>query len=430
MGAMNLFRGAVRTLTIAFGLFCAPAMAQTPSVSIVRIQADTQTGVGYAIARGNDCLIVTARHVVYPGNKAPAASITVIDRNQFKSTGSPVFLRDDQTHDYAVIQVSVPKEFDCRSAWQDGSELSGRLDQAMTGDPTQFFIVSLDATGQKAEPGTVTAQDRSTFQLRANVRQGNSGSPVIYAGGRLAGITLSVTPQAPASAKKGVKPAPAAGNTGAVVSVLRQDFINDQVKDLVKVPGTTILFTGVFYAEVPELQTLATLAARTFFERQPKIILRQADQSNIGPDGNISNFGDAEYVFMGQIIQGSVTPKQSLSSRGKLLGRVLSRVAGLQDLGSALSAAGEAGEALKGEEGTYKIALRTQYTLYNTKTRQTFTEVGNFTGEETGTVALALGRALEKAVGESLPKLVSKAGLSQDSPTAPVTAPKVILPGQ
>ncbi|MEI9904723.1 MAG: trypsin-like peptidase domain-containing protein [Asticcacaulis sp.] len=184
--------------------------------SVVSIAADSENGVGYAIAKGTDCLIITARHVVYGGstasNASPAGTITVTDANKLSATTNTI-LQDDVTADLAVLQITPPANFTCRSAWQDGNSLAAALDTAMTDDTRKFFIVSLTADGKSSSPGTVSLVNAQTFTLQANVSRGNSGSPVVYNGNTLAGILLSTSldKKAPARGKTTAKDRRGAG---------------------------------------------------------------------------------------------------------------------------------------------------------------------------------------------------------------------------
>ncbi|MFP1130240.1 hypothetical protein [Asticcacaulis sp. W401b] len=417
----------LRIASIVAFLFCVTipqASAQVAGYSPVRIQADGRRGVGYAVQKGAECLIVTAAHVLFSDDDQ-ARKVTVTDKNQFSSVGDIKVLRSnaDRNEDFVVFSVTVPKEFDCRLPWQDGSGLAPRLDQALTDETLKFYIVSLDEGSMSSEPGVLVSQDRKTFKLRASVKQRNSGSPVVF-GGNLAGILRSTSTER-ATAAKGAKQAAA---TTSVVEIIRQDYLHDQLKDIMKNPGTVILFVGVF-SDLDYVRDIATSSARQYFEGQPKIILRPVTKDNLDASGNLAEFGDADFVFVGKVIQGDLTQKKSLASKGKAIGQILGGVGALKDLGNALNAAGQVGEAVEDPGAIFNVTLRVEYTLTNVRTGQSFTELGSYKGEEKGAMQIVLGNAMQKAVNEALPRLAAKAGLVQPAnDNALTSAPKVILP--
>jgi hypothetical protein len=398
---MRLFTSLICGLSVCLAASGLAFAQNKPTFSVVNIRADARGGVGYAVAKGSDCLIITARHVIIGANGVPASAITVTDKNAL-STRDSIVMTDDVSADLVVLKSEVPKDFDCKSVWQDGAGLDPVLEEAMTNDALKFYIISLNTEGVSSEPGTLSNKTATRFTIKANVRQGNSGSPVVYSGGNIAGILLT------ASAKTSAKGAP------GTATVLRQDYINSLIKDLVKVDGIVLAVTPVTIGgNVAGVATeLATATVRRYLETQPKLILRFSDQITFGADGKPANVGDAQFVLRGNFLQLSMVEKVSTAKKAKGLGQILGSISGMSEIGNALVKGGEAADAVSDGQKTYSFVINGDFQLYDIRQSKTYSEKAVFKGDIKGAQEIAFGEALEKATANTLPKLLANAGLA------------------
>ncbi|GEM_PF-6962969 len=206
----------------------------------VHLKADGSMGGGYTVRRGEDCFIVTARHVVV-NNGIPARSITVTGANGGVTKARMIDNAEDL--DLALLRVENANAIPCEADWQDGGSMMSTLKQS------NEAIVEITLQSQVSERKRLFfAGNAGATNLRFNpnsnldvVKRGNSGSPV-YTGDHVVGILLEVDP----STKQ--------------ATVLRQDIIHGRLKNQVLSTSDRMIVVRPIIAQNREHRQ-ATLAA-------------------------------------------------------------------------------------------------------------------------------------------------------------------------
>ena len=99
-------------------------------VSPVAIKTGSEMGSGYAVKRGNECIIITAAHVVKEAEFGTA--ISLYGDTGAAAPGAKIVFTDNAT-DLAVLRVMAPPAFNCQSSWQDGAGVQAALRDASQG---------------------------------------------------------------------------------------------------------------------------------------------------------------------------------------------------------------------------------------------------------------------------------------------------------
>lgn len=171
-----------------FGLLLAPALISTAGAEPVDIRQGDSNGSGYGFRRGDNCLVVTAGHVV----AETGTDITVTDRQGGKATGQRIYYNPSRTEDLALIELPARSVVACNDRWPDASEVAPAA--AAANAPFEVVrhypggretIVRLRAAGGTSQWHTLAFEDK----LR--IIQSDSGS-IVRSNGRFAGIVVSV----------------------------------------------------------------------------------------------------------------------------------------------------------------------------------------------------------------------------------------------
>lgn len=143
-----------------------------------------QEGSGFVVAPGT---VVTNAHVV-AGERT--TTFVVVDGREYPAT--PVFF--DPTFDLAVLHTSAPLG---RPLTLDPSTVAAGTQGAVIGYPEDGPLT----VGPAAVAEAITAQGRNiynegtvtrrVYEVDANVQPGNSGGPLVVAGGEVAGVIFS-----------------------------------------------------------------------------------------------------------------------------------------------------------------------------------------------------------------------------------------------
>jgi hypothetical protein len=152
----------------------------------VEIRQGTEIGAGYTFRHGEECLAVTARHVV----PSPVSDVTVLDRSGTSATGRRVY--DNTSYDLALVSLPKGSTIACSDTWPDVDWLK----QAKFTAHSEFeavrhypngreTLVLLRYAGGTNETLTLAPTDKLT------IRESDSGTAV-RADGRLAGIVQRV----------------------------------------------------------------------------------------------------------------------------------------------------------------------------------------------------------------------------------------------
>jgi putative serine protease PepD len=177
----------------------APPVAQRPpdslagvadrvSPSVVTVRAATKGGssIGSGFVATADGYVITNDHVV----EGATGGATVVFNDGSTASGSIV--GHDAESDIAVIKVSrpnlVPVEFGDSDAIAVGDPvLAFGSPLALANTVTAGIVSALDRTIQSGEPGG-QVRYYAAIQTDAAVNKGNSGGPLVDAGGRVVGV--------------------------------------------------------------------------------------------------------------------------------------------------------------------------------------------------------------------------------------------------
>ncbi|WP_345625422.1 S1C family serine protease [Rugosimonospora acidiphila] len=195
-----------------------------PSVVTIKVGTDSGYSLGSGFIASSDGYVITNDHVV-EGEKGQA-TVTFSD----STTVDAKVVGEDQESDVAVLKLSKsglqPVQF-------------GDSDQVAVGDPvlaigsplalantvTSGIVSSLNRTIEADEPGGPTRY-YSAIQTDAAINHGNSGGPLVDAGGRVIGMNSVIRSMA--------SDADEAGNIGLAFAIpinqakrIAQDIINN-----------------------------------------------------------------------------------------------------------------------------------------------------------------------------------------------------------
>jgi putative serine protease PepD len=157
-----------------------------PSVVTVRVAGGGAYSVGSGFVATADGYVITNDHVVTEAT----APITVVFNDG--STATANLVGQDAESDLAVIKVSVagvvPVVFGDSEALAVGDPvLAFGSPLALANTVTAGIVSALDRTIQAGEPGG-QVRYYAAIQTDAAVNQGNSGGPLVDAGGRVVGV--------------------------------------------------------------------------------------------------------------------------------------------------------------------------------------------------------------------------------------------------
>jgi hypothetical protein len=184
-----------RTALLSFVCLASAAASNAQSFDIgVRIENGENIGGGYTIARGSQCFVVTAAHVVHDEDGELASSVKLYDVNGMTRKGTP--RKESPSHDLALVEVSDPAGFACNKVWSDGSNArkeAGTSKEVFLqrhnglGDETR---IQLRYEGNDGPTGLKFGAANSRQALAAS--KGDSGWPVFSMSGELLGISERV----------------------------------------------------------------------------------------------------------------------------------------------------------------------------------------------------------------------------------------------
>jgi putative serine protease PepD len=166
--------------------FAAVAKKVLPSVVTIRVRSGGGTALGSGFIVSSDGYLVTNDHVM--AGSTGAATITFNDA----TVAAAKLVGSDPESDVAVLKLDqgnrVPVEFGDSDAVQVGDPVLAFGSPLQLANTVTFGIVSaLDRTMEADDPGGPTRY-YAAIQTDAAVNQGNSGGPLVDAGGRVIGI--------------------------------------------------------------------------------------------------------------------------------------------------------------------------------------------------------------------------------------------------
>ncbi|GAA1887434.1 hypothetical protein GCM10009687_64880 [Asanoa iriomotensis] len=162
-----------------------------PSVVTVRVASSSGTSLGSGFVVSADGYVVTNDHVVEGGG---TQTFTAVFSDG--STASAKLVGQDPESDIAVIKLArtglTPVEFGDSDAIAVGDPvLAIGSPLALANTVTSGIVSALDRTIQAGEPGGPTRY-YAAIQTDAAVNQGNSGGPLVDAGGRVVGVNAVI----------------------------------------------------------------------------------------------------------------------------------------------------------------------------------------------------------------------------------------------
>jgi putative serine protease PepD len=157
-----------------------------PSVVTIRVSGGGGLSVGSGFIVTADGFVITNDHVVTDG----PGSVTVLFADGTSASGKVV--GKDPESDLAVVKVSRgglrPVQFGDSDAIAVGDPvLAFGSPLALAGTVTSGIVSALDRTIQAGDPGG-QVRYYAAIQTDAAVNQGNSGGPLVDAGGRVIGV--------------------------------------------------------------------------------------------------------------------------------------------------------------------------------------------------------------------------------------------------
>ncbi len=384
-GRLHTLAGAVLFSVLAAGV----AHAQ---VSAVAIKTGAEMGSGYAVKRGNECIIITAAHVVKEADFGTA--ISLFDDTGASAPGAKIVFSDNAT-DLAVLRVAPPPAFNCQSSWQDGAGVQAVLRDASQGS-VQMQVLTLREGGLSDVIPVSFAGNSGPqkFRVRSSgdtIAQGQSGS-VLVSNGKVLGIVQTTA--------------------DGVTTILRQDQIHLLAKSFAQQEGTRVLLTPVVYQNAPV--DVANAATRQYMEQQKKIVSRDAPREWIDATGGLSQTGDAQYIFRGKVLALQTEQVASAISQANSAGSVARGLGGnFGDIGGLIQRGSQAANQMGAKSTNTKVTLQLELSLLEVGSGKTTTELVNHVGEfpTAGDSSAGVATEIQKSVVEGLPKLLHKAGL-------------------
>src|SRR5690606_475571 len=246
--------GCYSRLTAALVSGLLAAGAAHAQVSPVAIKTGAEMGSGYAVKRGDECIVITAAHVVKEAELGTA--ISLFDDTGAAAPGAKLVFLDNAT-DLAVLRVAAPPAFNCQASWQDGAGVQAALRDASQG-AMQMQVLTLREGGLSDIVPVSFAGNSGPqkFRVRSTgdtIAQGQSGSALV-SNGKVLGIVQSTA--------------------DGVTTILRQDQIHLLAKSFAQQEGTRVLLTPVMYQNAPV--DVANAAARQYMEQQQKVVPKEA----------------------------------------------------------------------------------------------------------------------------------------------------------
>jgi hypothetical protein len=368
------------------------AGAAHAQVSAVAIKTGAEMGSGYAVKRGNECIVITAAHVVKEAEFGTA--ISLFDDTGASAPGAKIVFSDAAT-DLAVLRVIAPPAFNCQASWQDGAGVQAALRDASQGS-VQMQVLTLREGGLSDIVPVSFAGNSGPqkFRVRSTgdtIAQGQSGS-VLVSNGKVLGIVQTTA--------------------DGVTTILRQDQINLLAKSFAQQEGTRILLTPVAYQNAPV--DVANAAARQFMEQRPKIVAKDAPREWIDATGGLSQTGDAQYIFRGKVLTLQSEQVASTVAQAGNAGSVAQGLGGnIGQIGGLLSRGSQAANQMGAKATNTKVTLQVELSLLEVGSGKTTTELVNHVGQfpTAGDSSAGVAAEIQKSVVEGLPKLLQKAGL-------------------
>jgi len=368
------------------------AGAAHAQVSPVAIKTGAEMGSGYAVKRGDECIVITAAHVVKEAELGTA--ISLFDDTGAAAPGAKLVFLDNAT-DLAVLRVAAPPAFNCQASWQDGAGVQAALRDASQG-AMQMQVLTLREGGLSDIVPVSFAGNSGPqkFRVRSTgdtIAQGQSGSALV-SNGKVLGIVQSTA--------------------DGVTTILRQDQIHLLAKSFAQQEGTRVLLTPVMYQNAPV--DVANAAARQYMEQQQKVVPKEAPREWMDAAGGLSQTGDAQYIFRGKVLVAQTEQVASAVTKADAAGSVARGLGGnLGQVGGLLSRGSQAARQMRAKSTNTKITLQVELSLTNIGSGETATELVNHVGQfpTAGDSSAGTAAEIQKAVIEGLPNLFQKAGI-------------------
>jgi hypothetical protein len=368
------------------------ASAAQAQVSPVAIRAGSEMGSGYAVKRGNECIVITAAHVVKEAEFGSAISLS--DDTGAAAPGAKIVFSDNAT-DLAVLRVAAPPAFNCQSSWQDGSGVQAALREASQGSVQMQVLTLRDGGLSDIVPVSFAGNSGpQKFRVRSTgdaIAQGQSGSALVSSG-KILGIVQTTA--------------------DGVTTILRQDQIHLLAKSFAQQEGVRVVLAPIMYQNARV--DVANAAARQFMEQEQKIVAREAPPEWLDPTGGLSQTGDAQYIFRGKVLVAQTEQVASAVTQANNAGNVARGFGGnIGQLGGLISRGSQAANQMGAKTTDTKVTLQVELSLVNVGSGQTTTELVNHVGQfpSAGDSSAGIATEIQEAVIEGLPKLLQKAGL-------------------
>jgi hypothetical protein len=375
---------------LLFGVLAAGA-AQA-QVSPVAIKTGSEMGSGYAVKRGNECIVITAAHVVKEAEFGTA--ISLFDDTGAAAPGAKIVFSDDAT-DLAVLRVAAPPAFNCQSSWQDGAGVQAALRDASQGSaPMQVLTLREGGLSDVVPVSFAGNSGPQKFRVRSTgdtIAQGQSGS-VLVSNGKVLGIVQTTA--------------------DGVTTVLRQDQIHLLAKTFAQQEGVRVVLTPIMHQNASV--DVANAAARQYMEQQQKVVARDAPREWLDQAGGLSQTGDAQYIFRGKVLVAQTEQVASTVTQAGAAGGLAQGLGGnLGQFGGLLSRGSQAASQMGAKATNTKVTLQVELSLVNISSGQTTTELVNHVGQfpAAGDSSAGMAAEIQKAVLEGLPNLFQKAGI-------------------
>ena len=374
---------------LATALTAGAAHAQ---VSPVAIKTGTEMGSGYAVKRGNECIVITAAHVVKEAEFGTA--ISLFDDTGAAAPGAKIVFSDEAT-DLAVLRVAAPPAFNCQSSWQDGAGVQAALRDASQGS-VQMQVLTLREGGLSDIVPVSFAGNSGPqkFRVRSTgdtIAQGQSGS-VLVSSGKVLGIVQTTA--------------------DGVTTILRQDQIHLLAKTFAQQEGVRVVLAPIMHQNAPV--DVANAAARQYMEQQQKVVAREAPREWLDSAGGLSQTGDAQYIFRGKVLVAQTEQVASTVAQANAAGNLAQGLGGnLGQFGGLLSRGSQAANQMGAKATNTKVTLQVELSLVNIGSGQATTELVNHVGQfpTAGDSSAGIAVEIQKSVLEGLPNLFQKAGI-------------------
>lgn len=361
-------------------------------VSPVAIKTGAEMGSGYAVKRGNECIVITAAHVVKEAEFGTA--ISLFDDTGAAAPGAKMVFSDPAT-DLAVLRVVAPPAFNCQSSWQDGAGVQAALRDASQGSVKMQVLTLREGGLSDIVPVSFAGNSGpQKFRVRSTgdtIAQGQSGS-VLVSDGKVLGIVQTTA--------------------DGVTTILRQDQIHLLAKSFAQQEGVRIVLAPIMHQNAPV--DVANAAARQYMEQQQKIVARDAPREWLDAAGGLSQTGDAQYIFRGKVLVAQTEQVASTVAQANAAGNAAQGFGGnLGQLGGLLSRGSQAANQMGAKATNTKVTLQVELSLLNIGSGQTTTELVNHVGRfpTAGDSSAGIAAEIQKSVLEGLPSLLQKAGI-------------------